>query len=107
MNYPTALQSLSTGTRMSVDAISQRDKTGQAALLDAAQPKFADGELHRRWHLDYYDPLDSAHTLGQSFGWISDVEHDGDGHGGAALRVDGDMPEVTTVTQAKARTSIY
>ena len=64
MNYPTALQSLSTGTRMSVDPIGQQDKTGQAALLDAAWPKFTDGELHPRRHLDYCDPLDLAHTLG-------------------------------------------
>ena len=64
MSYPITVQSLTGGTRWSVDPTCQRDKTGEAALLDAVWPEFVDGELHRRRHLDYCDPLDLAHTLG-------------------------------------------
>ena len=60
-----------------------------------------------RQHRHYGDPHDLAHTIRYLGGRIIKAKDDGGGHGGAADVVDGDMPEVTTMTQMKAQTSIY
>ena len=77
-----------------------------AALRDIVRPWLVDGELHRRWHLLYGEPLDPAHPLGYLGGRITDAKDGNDGHGGTAVWVDGAMPAVTMVAPTKAQTSI-
>ena len=76
-------------------------------LLDIARPRLIDGERHRRRHLLYGDLLNLAHTLGYLGGRINGAKDDDGGHGSSAVRVDSATSAVTTVTQDKARTSIY
>ena len=78
-----------------------------AALRDIARPWLVDGELHRRRHLLYGEPLDLVNVLGYLGGRITSAKDGGDGHGGSVELDGGATPVVDTATQSKARTSIY
>ena len=77
--------------------MSQRNKAGQRRWNDAVQPRLVDGELHRRRHLVYGDPLDLAHTLGYLGGRITGAKDDGVSHGGTAALLDMWRPFPATV----------
>ena len=76
------------------------------ALPDTARPRLVDGELHRRRHLLYGEPLDPAHTVGYLGGRITDAKDSGDGHGGSAEMDGGATPVVTMAAPTKAQMSI-
>ena len=66
----------------------QRNKAGQRRWNDAVRPRLVAGELHRRRHLVYGDPLDLAHMLGYLGGRNTGAKDDGVGHGGMAALLD-------------------
>ena len=85
MHYLSALQSLATRVHRSVDPTRQRNKAGQRRWNDAVRPRLVAGELHRRRHLVYGDPLDLAHPQSYLGGRIIGAKDDGVGHGGTTV----------------------
>ena len=77
-------------------------KTGEVAPLDVDRPEFADGDLFRRRHRHNSDHYDLPHLMSYQAGPNAGAKHDGGGNGNAAVRIDGETPEVTVIVRSTA-----
>ena len=87
--------------------MSVKQKSRGATLRDVARSEFAGGELFQRRHRHDKHPHDIAHTLGYLARLIAGANDNGGGHGGAAVRLDGETLELATKAQSRDTPRLY